>query len=114
MFVILETNNLKKVFNLIFEDVINLVKQKGFNTTFDVLAKFDQLETDIHTFYSELNKISYYNSFFRIKEELIKRGIIEIKKRKKKTIIKLTIKGVLLLNSLKSMERLINSNHQID
>ncbi|MFW9879725.1 MAG: hypothetical protein ACFFG0_42160 [Candidatus Thorarchaeota archaeon] len=78
--------------------------------TFEALNKFPKLETDIHSFYNELNKISYYNSFFRIKEELIDKEIINISKQNKKTMICLTLKGVMLQNMLNSIEKFIEDS----
>lgn len=82
--------------------------------TFEVLNKFDGLETDKHSFYDELNRISYYNTYFRIRDELIEKGIIELYKKGDKTMIKLTVKGLLVQNSLKELEKLLDDNHELE
>ncbi len=56
---------------MIFEDLIGMLKKKGFKDTLYVLTKNNN-RLDKHAFYNELNKFSYYNSFFRVKDDLIK------------------------------------------
>lgn len=92
-------------------DLIGFLKKKGFRDTFQVLTQFKNYETDKHTFYNELNKFSYYNSFFRVKEDLINRGLIKIEKNNKKKMIKLTKKGLDVYNKLVEINELIN--HQV-
>ena len=89
-------------------DVISFLKKKGFRDTFQVLTQYKNFETDKHTFYNELNKFSYYNSFFRVKEDLIKRGLIKIEINNKKKMIKLTKKGLDVYNKLVEINDLIN------
>ena len=89
-------------------DVISFLKKKGFRDTFQVLTQYKNFETDKHTFYNELNKFSYYNSFFRVKEDLIKRGLIKIEMNNKKKMIKLTKKGMDVYNKLVEINELIN------
>ncbi|TFG25492.1 MAG: hypothetical protein EU532_11650 [Promethearchaeota archaeon] len=89
-------------------DVISFLKKKGFRDTFQVLTQYKNFETDKHTFYNELNKFSYYNSFFRVKEDLIKRGLIKIEMNNKKKMIKLTKKGLEVYNKLVEINDLIN------
>lgn len=89
-------------------DVISFLKKKGFRDTFQVLTQYKNFETDKHTFYNELNKFSYYNSFFRVKEDLIKRGLIKIEMNNKKKMIKLTKKGMDVYNKLVEINDLIN------
>jgi len=88
--------------------VISFLKKKGFRDTFQVLTQYKNFETDKHTFYNELNKFSYYNSFFRVKEDLIKRGLIKIEMNNKKKMIKLTKKGMDVYNKLVEINELIN------
>ena len=59
-------------------DLTAMLKKKGFRDTFHILAS-KNYKCEKHAFYNELNKFSYYNSYFRIKDELIKRGLLEIK-----------------------------------
>ncbi len=78
----------------IFTNLIGLLKKKGFKDTYKVLINQKGFKTDKHTFYDELNKFSYYNSFFRVKEELINKGLIEIIQINGVKYIKLTKKGL--------------------
>jgi len=93
---------------LAINEVISFLKKKGFRDTFQVLTQFKNYETDKHTFYNELNKFSYYNSFFRVKEDLIDKGLIKIEKNAKKKIVKLTKKGLDVYNKLVEINELIN------
>jgi hypothetical protein len=91
------------------EELISFLKKKGFRDTLEVLTQFKNYKTDKHTFYNELNKFSYYNSFFRVKDDLIKRGLIEIEVNNKKKYVKLTDKGLDVYNRLVEINKLINS-----
>ena len=91
---------------MIFEDLIGLLKKKGFRDTFTVLTKNNN-KLDKHAFYSELNKFSYYNSFFRVKDELIKKGLIEIENSNKIKYVKLTEKGLDVYKKLNEINNLI-------
>jgi len=95
---------------LILNDLISFLKKKGFRDTFQVLTQFKNYKTDKHTFYNELNKFSYYNSYFRVKEDLVKKGLISIKKINQKKYILLTKKGLLVYNKLIEINDLIG-NH---
>ena len=92
---------------MILEDLVGLLKKKGFKDTLYVLTNFKDYTTDKHTFYNELNKFSYYNSFFRVKDELIKKGLIEIEQNNKIKYIKLTEKGLEVYNKLNVINDLI-------
>ncbi len=95
---------------LILKEIIGLLKKRGFKDTFQVLINQDNYKTDIHTFYNELKKFSYYNSFARVKEELIKKGIIEIEHNNSRVkYFKLTIKEVALYNKLSEVNDLISN-----
>jgi len=91
------------------DDLISFLKKKGFRDTLEVLTQFKNYKTDKHTFYNELNKFSYYNSFFRVKDEMIDRGLIEIELNNKKKYFKLTDKGLDVYNRLVEINKLINS-----
>ena len=91
-------------------ELINFLKKKGFRDTFQVLTQFKEFKTDKHSFYNELNKFSYYNSFFRVKEDLLDKGLINIEKNDKKKYIKLTKKGIEVYNRLEEINKIIN-NH---
>lgn len=92
---------------MIFEDLIGMLKKKGFKDTLEVLIDQKDHRTDKHTFYNELNKFSYYNSFFRVKDELIKKGLIEIENTNKVKYIKLTEKGLEVYNKLKDISDML-------
>lgn len=92
---------------MILEDLVGLLKKKGFKDTLYVLTNFKDYMTDKHTFYNELNKFSYYNSFFRVKDELVKKGLIEIEQNNKVKYIKLTEKGLEVYNKLNVINDLI-------
>lgn len=91
---------------MIFEDLISLLKKKGFKDTMFVLTQNGN-KLDKHTFYNELNKFSYYNSFFRVKDELIKKGLIEIEQNNKAKNIKLTEKGLEVYTKLEEINNLV-------
>ena len=90
------------------DELINFLKKKGYRDTMTVLAQFKNFKTDKHTFYNELNKFSYYNSFFRVKDDMIEKGLISIEENNKKKIVKLTDKGLLIYNKLVEINDLIN------
>lgn len=94
---------------LIFEDLIGLLKKKGFKDTLNVLINQKDYKTDKHTFYNELNKFSYYNSFFRVKEELVKKGLIVIENTSKVKTIRLTEKGLEVYNKLNEINEMIKN-----
>ncbi|NHJ24314.1 MAG: hypothetical protein EAX89_07045 [Candidatus Lokiarchaeota archaeon] len=89
-------------------DLISFLKKKGFRDTLEVLMQFKNYKTDKHTFYNELNKFSYYNSFFRVKEDLINKGLIEIEKNDKKKYVRLTDKGLEVYHRLVEINELLN------
>ena len=94
--------------SLAINELIGFLKKKGFRDTLEVLMQFKNYKTDKHTFYNELNKFSYYNSFFRVKEDLIDKGLIEIERNEKKKFFKLTDKGLEVYNKLVEINELIN------
>jgi len=91
------------------DELINFLKKKGFRDTLEVLIQFKGYKTDKHTFYNELNKFSYYNSYFRVKEDLIDKGLIAIELNNKKKYVKLTNKGLDVYNRLVEINNLINN-----
>ena len=91
---------------MIFEDLIGLLRKKGFKDTMFVLTQNNN-RIDKHSFYNELNKFSYYNSFFRVKDELLEKGLIEIENSNKIKYIKLTEKGLDVYNKLEEINKLV-------
>ena len=101
--------HLIKVWDIMtIDDLINFLKKKGFRDTLEVLMQFKNHKTDKHTFYNELNKFSYYNSFFRVKEDLLNKGLISIELNNKKKYFTLTNKGLDVYNKLVEINNLIN------
>ena len=95
---------------MLFKEIIGLLKKKGFKDTFQILINQDNYKADRLTFYKELNKFSYYNSFHRVKEELIKKGIVEIEYNNSRVkYIKLTKKGLSIYNKLSEINDLISN-----
>lgn len=96
---------------MVSEKFIDFIKKKGVSDTFNVLTKFKNFKTDKKTFYKELNEFSYYNSYFRVKEDLVNNGIITIKKNGSngKKFIELTKKGQTIYKKLEDVNNLINS-----
>ena len=88
-------------------DLIILLKQKGVRDTFQVLTQFENYKTDMKTFNRELIKFSYYNSFYRVKDALIEKGIIIIRKDNNKKYIALTQKGITIYNKLIELDELL-------
>ena len=92
---------------LVIEDLVRLIRKKGFLDTLQVLTSFKGNRVEKHTFYDELNKFSYYNSFFRVKDQLIKRDLIRIENSGKKKYIMLTDKGLAIYNKLVEVNNMI-------
>ena len=95
---------------MIFKEIIGLLKKRGFRDTFQVLINQDSYKADRYTFYKELKNFSYYNSFLRVKEELVKKGIVEIEYNNRQVkYIKLTKKGLSIYNKLSEINDLISN-----
>ena len=91
-------------------EITGLLKKKGFRDTFQILTSSKDHSCEKHAFYDELNKFSYYNSYFRIKEDLIERGLIEIEPLNGKKFIKITKKGLDVFKKLEEINDLIEGN----
>jgi len=96
------------VVKLILNDLINFMKKKGIRDTFQVLTQFKDYKTDQRSFYKELNKISYYNAFFRIKYEMIKKGLIKTGRSNGKKYIWITAKGKKVYDKLVEINEMIS------
>ncbi len=90
------------------DELISFLKKKGFRDTLEVLMNSKGHKIDKHSFYNELNKFSYYNSYFRVKEDLIEKGLISIEQNNKKKFVKLTSKGLDVYNRLEEINNLIS------
>jgi len=96
---------------LVIEDVVQFLKKKGFRDTYKVLTSVKNYKVEKHAFYNELNKFSYYNSFFRVKDDLIEKGLIQIEQNGNKKYIKLTEKGLTIYKKLVELNELINHHN---
>ena len=85
---------------------IELLKKKGFRDTFQILTPKNR-KMEKHEFYKNLNQFSYYNSFFRVKDELIDKGLIELIAANGKKFIRLTKKGLDIYNKLLEIDEII-------
>lgn len=90
------------------------MKKKGFKDTLQILSKRKDYKITKHTFYKELNKFSYYNSFLRVKDILLNRDIIYVKKNKNKKLeISLTPKGIVILEKIEELNELFTKGDGI-
>ncbi|MCK4239493.1 MAG: hypothetical protein KAX33_10240 [Candidatus Lokiarchaeota archaeon] len=95
-------------------EILELMKKKGFKDTLQILSKRKDYKINKHTFYKELNKFSYYNSFLRVKDILLNRDIIYVKKNKNKKLeISLTPKGVVILEKIEELNELFTKGNGI-
>ncbi len=99
------------MYALPLNELKDFLKQKGIYDTFRILAKSKNYKVEKHAFYNELNKFSYYNSFFRVKDKLIEKGLINIKKYKNKKYIYLTKKGLNVYNKLVELNNIIKTKN---
>ena len=75
----------------------DMIRNKGFWDTLNILNEYRNIREGIsvHDFFGILNTYSFYNSFYRVKQELLSYKIIEIyvNSKYKKKLIRLTEKG---------------------
>ena len=83
-----------------------LYRRRGFGETLEILNDFKKKEAIQTAFFNSLKKKkSYLNSFFRVKEELIKNGLIAYKLNKDYAkVIYLTEKGIDLIKKIDEIE----------
>ena len=91
------------------EELINFIKKRGINDTFQILSQFENNKTEKRVFYDKLNRFSYYNSFLRVQDKLIEKKLIIIEKNNGKTYIGLTEKGKTVLDKLTELNKLIKT-----
>ncbi|MFW9895302.1 MAG: hypothetical protein ACFFD7_05810 [Candidatus Thorarchaeota archaeon] len=84
-----------------------LLNKQGLYNTFQVLSLFDNYRTDKYTFYQKLNEFSNYNSFLRIKNDLIKNELLNVDNHKKNCYFELTVKGREMFFLLKKLDELL-------
>ena len=80
---------------MVLEELIDLLKKRGFTDTFQILSQFKNNKAEKRAFYKKFIKISYYNAFFRVKDKLKEKGLIRIEKINNKMYISLTKKKFL-------------------
>ncbi len=89
------------------DDLFNIFKKKGFRDTYEILTKFKNYKTNLNTFYKELTKFSYYNSFLRVKDKLIRMGLIIIETQNRAKYIRLTKKGIDIYFKLVELDEML-------
>jgi len=89
------------------KELVKLFKKKGVFNTFHTLSQFDQFRADKHMFYQKLNEFSNYNSFLRVKKELIAKDLLNITKNNGVANIELTSKGKRMFFILKELNELL-------
>jgi predicted transcriptional regulator len=92
-------------------DFFTVYRKKGFGETLEVLSSFKKSETRQSLFFNTLkeNK-SYLNSFFRVKDDLLKNKLIAYKlDTDNEKVIFLTEKGKELYARIMEIENLIKN-----
>ena len=90
-------------------DFFKLYRKKGFCETLEILSNFKKQEAKQSVFFQALkdNK-SYLNSFFRVKDDLLKHELIAYKlDNDNDKVIYLSEKGKALFKKLNEIEKLI-------
>ena len=91
------------------DTIIKFCKRKGFRDTLEILMNVKDNSLERSVFYQTLNTFSYYNSFFRVRDDMINNDLLTITQRNGKNIIALTEKGVEMYNKLAEIQEIINS-----
>ncbi|MFX0007099.1 MAG: hypothetical protein ACFFA7_16405 [Promethearchaeota archaeon] len=89
------------------EKLRKLLNKRGLYNTFNVLSLFDNYRADKHLFYQRLNEFSHYNSFLRIKEELLEKKLLIVDNHNKASYYELTAKGKRMYCLLKELYKLV-------
>ena len=89
------------------EKLRKLLNKRGLYNTFNVLSLFDNYRADKHSFYQKLIEFSHYNSFLRIKEDLLEKNLLLIDNHNKASYYELTAKGKHMYCLLKELYKLI-------
>lgn len=87
-----------------------LFKKRGFYETLYTLYNAKNYTLIFPEFFERLSEMgSYYNAFFRVKDDMINHGLIEFKKnRTEEKIIRLTKKGIDITKILKKIDTLVD------
>jgi hypothetical protein len=110
-----DDNQFKIGFNCLFEGLMKMIfyqlyKRRGCQETLYALYSCKNHNCSLPEFFEKLKQEehSYYNAFFRVKEDLLKLGLIEYRKnRYKEKVIQLTCKGIKIVKILKEIEILM-------
>ncbi len=89
------------------EELRKLLNKRGLYNTFNVLSLFDNYKADKHLFYQKLNEFSHYNSFLRIKDDLIEKELLLVNNHNRVSYYELTSKGRRMYSLLKELYNLI-------
>ncbi|MHA2282198.1 MAG: hypothetical protein ACXAC5_15250 [Promethearchaeota archaeon] len=89
------------------EVLIKLLNKRGIFNTFQVLSLFDNFRAGKYAFYKKLNEFSYYNSFLRVKDDLIKNGLLNIDSHNASCFYELTSKGQDVFALLKKIDKIL-------
>ncbi|MHA1338470.1 MAG: hypothetical protein ACTSRZ_00775 [Promethearchaeota archaeon] len=92
----------------------SLFKKRGFFETLFALYGAKNYYATLPEFFDRLEELgSYYNAFFRVKNDMIKHGLIVYgRNRRKEKTIALTEKGIKIARILKKIELLLNSSYE--
>ena len=90
-------------------EFFRMYRRKGFGETLEILNDFKKKEAKQSIFFNTLKKNkSYLNSFFRVKADLLKTGLIAYKlDEKNDKVIYLTEKGKELFKKVSEIEAMI-------
>ena len=87
-----------------------LYKRRGCRETLFALYSSKNHGCSLPEFFEKLEQEehSYYNAFFRVKEDLLKLGLIEYRRnRYKEKVIQLSSKGIKIVKILKEIEKIM-------
>ena len=90
-------------------EFFKMFRRKGFGETLEILDTFKNKETTQNKFFKTLKKNkSYLNSFFRVKADLLQKGLIAYKLDKDyEKVIFMTEKGKELYKQIGEIEALV-------
>ena len=94
----------------------HICKRRGCSETLFTLYSSKNYGCTLSEFFEilEQEKHSYYNAFFRVKEDLLTMGLIEYgRNRNKEKIIRLTSKGVKIVRILREINQMIDRDYEV-
>ena len=92
-------------------EFFKMFRRKGFGETLEILNTFKKKEATQNKFFKTLKKNkSYLNSFFRVKTDLLQKGLIAYKLDETfEKVIYMTEKGQELLKMVTEIEELVQN-----